>query len=82
MQVEERLKFYEDGVAPRKNATAMAEAMDRFKAGLADRAGADAMDVVAAETDKDKASEKKEKKRKSKDRESVVRRALCDRSCG
>lgn len=26
-QVEERLRFYEDGVAPTKNLTAMAEAM-------------------------------------------------------
>jgi hypothetical protein len=31
LQVEERLRFYEEGVAPRKNASVMAEAMAQFK---------------------------------------------------
>lgn len=32
MKVEERLRFYDDGVAPRKNATVMAEAIEKTKA--------------------------------------------------
>ena len=41
VQVEERLRFYDDGVAPRKNATVMAEAMEKSKAELGDAADVD-----------------------------------------
>lgn len=39
VQVEERLRFYDDGVAPRKNATVMAEAMEKSKVELGDADG-------------------------------------------
>lgn len=47
-QVEERLRFYEEGVAPRKNASVMGEAMDVVKTQLASE-------------DKEEAVEKKKK---------------------
>ena len=56
-QVEERLRFYEDGTAPRKNVTVMKEAMGD-------------LEDLAPETpssDKKKEKKKKEKKRKSTD---------------
>lgn len=40
-QVEERLRFYEEGVAPRKNASVMEEAMASVKTQLADEDKAD-----------------------------------------
>lgn len=60
-QVEERLRFYEEGVAPRKNATVMAEAMSAFK----DAAGDD-LDADDAEPSKKK-SKKDKKKRAAED---------------
>jgi nucleolar protein 56 len=60
-QVEERLRFYDDGVAPRKNATVMAEALEKFnEAHKAD----DAMDAADAEPE-DQTAKKKKKKRVS-----------------
>eukprot|EP00882_Tetradesmus_deserticola_P028198 GHRQ01031398.1.p1 GENE.GHRQ01031398.1~~GHRQ01031398.1.p1 ORF type:complete len:190 (+),score=99.04 GHRQ01031398.1:150-719(+) len=56
-QVEERLRFYEEGVAPRKNLAVMQEAMDKFKTQLADE------EVVL---DDDKAAKKKDKKKKKR----------------
>lgn len=64
MQVEERLRFYDDGVAPRKNATVMAEAMEQFK----EAGGADAMeegDVEMAEPEPVQDKPKKKKKKRS-----------------
>ncbi|KAF8073028.1 NOP56 [Scenedesmus sp. PABB004] len=55
-QVEERLRFYEDGVAPRKNLAVMQEAMDKFKSQLADE------EVVLDEG----GGKKKDKKKKRK----------------
>ncbi|KAF6262555.1 hypothetical protein COO60DRAFT_1282656 [Scenedesmus sp. NREL 46B-D3] len=56
-QVEERLRFYEEGVAPRKNLAVMQEAMDKFKGQLADE------EIVL---DDDKAAKKKDKKKKKR----------------
>merc|ERR1712212_884696 len=58
-QVEDRLKFYETGEAPIKNADAMQEALDDFAALLADAEDPEAEE----ETEK---KEKKEKKKKKK----------------
>lgn len=57
-QVEERLKFYETGAAPRKNIDVMAEVARELKAGAVD--DEDMEDV----TPKKKKDKKKEKKRK------------------
>lgn len=66
LQVEERLRFYDDGVAPRKNATVMAEAISSFKDALGDAddddGDAEMEDAAPAETPKAK---KKSKKRLS-----------------
>mmetsp|Transcript_4672 Transcript_4672/g.14118 ORF Transcript_4672/g.14118 Transcript_4672/m.14118 type:complete len:496 (-) Transcript_4672:385-1872(-) len=59
-QVEERLRFYEEGVAPRKNIDMMTDAMKKVKEQLGDEAGDD--DEVAGKKDKKK-DKKKEKKR-------------------
>lgn len=61
-QVEERLRFYEDGVAPRKNLDVMQEVIGAL--GDAGREGDD-MDVEAPE--KKSKKEKKDKKRKASD---------------
>jgi hypothetical protein len=80
--VEERLRFYDDGVAPRKNATVMAEAVTLFNDAAGDDDDMDAADVLAgvppgllpdgegAAADGAK-QKKKNKKKKSKERESV-----------
>jgi len=57
-QVEERLKFYETGAAPRKNLDVMEEVAKELKTG-----NTDDMDVEVEETPKKK--DKKKKKRKS-----------------
>jgi len=57
-QVEERLRFYEDGVAPTKNLTAMAEAMATA------RGSASAEEVVIAE---EPGKKKKKTKRSAED---------------
>ena len=38
-QVEERLRFYEEGVAPRKNLVVMAEALETVKKQMGEEAG-------------------------------------------
>lgn len=58
-QVEERLKFYETGAAPRKNIDVMAEVARELKAGAVD--DDEDMEEVTPKKKKDK---KKEKKRK------------------
>merc|ERR1712119_254058 len=59
-QVEDRLKFYETGEAPIKNADAMQEALDDFAALLADAEDPEAEE----ETEKKEKKEKKKKKKK------------------
>ena len=70
-QVEERLKFYETGTAPRKNADVMNEVMKELGGGQDDD-----MDIDDATPKKKKSkgdkkdkSEKKKKKRKAEERE-------------
>ena len=53
LQVEERLRFYEDGVAPTKNLTAMQDAL-RTIAETAAPAGEDGAEAGAAEPKKGK----------------------------
>lgn len=73
-QVEERLRFYDEGVAPRKNATVMAEAMKEFKdaVGSDDEGDAGAAGTPAAAAggagamDVDGETPKKKSKKKSK----------------
>lgn len=55
-QVEERLRFYEDGVAPRKNLAVMAEAMEKFRSELGDEEV-----VLPAAGKKDKKDKKKKR---------------------
>mmetsp|Transcript_17180 Transcript_17180/g.44988 ORF Transcript_17180/g.44988 Transcript_17180/m.44988 type:complete len:485 (+) Transcript_17180:236-1690(+) len=55
-QVEERLRFYEDGVAPRKNISVMHEALEKLK----EEGGAEG----AAAEDGEKKKKKKDKKKK------------------
>eukprot|EP00879_Flechtneria_rotunda_P015027 GHRR01015702.1.p1 GENE.GHRR01015702.1~~GHRR01015702.1.p1 ORF type:complete len:228 (+),score=98.43 GHRR01015702.1:68-751(+) len=59
-QVEERLRFYEEGVAPRKNLAVMQEAMEKFKAQLADEEV-----VLDDDSSKMKKKDKKKKKREA-----------------
>jgi len=73
-QVEERLKFYETGAAPRKNLDVMVEIRKGLEAGKA-KAGGEDVDmedgeevVVGLETPKEKKKRKKEKKSSSKKR--------------
>lgn len=67
--MEERLRFYDDGVAPRKNATVMAEAMEKFK----EAGGADAMEEGDAEmAEPEEKAEPVEKPRKKKKKRSAV----------
>lgn len=56
-QVEERLRFYEEGVAPKKNVDAMKEAVEKVKSQL----GAEAVGGDGGSSKKDK--KKKDKKR-------------------
>jgi hypothetical protein len=63
----------------------MAEAMERFKAGLPEGDGADAMDEGEAPSGKEKKAKKKDK-RKSQDKDQVcgdhlLRRACCTSLC-
>lgn len=62
-QVEERLKFYETGAAPRKNIDVMEEVARHLKAGQ------DAMDEDDAAKKKKKKDKKTPKKRKAEDDE-------------
>jgi nucleolar protein 56 len=62
-QVEERLKFYETGAAPRKNLDVMAEVAKQIKAGKADDSDDEMPDV---KTPKSKKKDKKDKKKKRK----------------
>jgi nucleolar protein 56 len=57
-QVEERLKFYETGAAPRKNIDVMTEVAKELKAGKGD----DHEDMEEVKTPKSKKDKKKEKK--------------------
>merc|ERR1712119_267010 len=60
-QVEDRLKFYETGEAPIKNADAMQDALDEFAALLKDEEAADETEEV------EKSEKKKKKKKKAKE---------------
>ena len=65
-QVEERLKFYETGAAPRKNIDVMQEVARELKAAEdVEMDDADEEEEEAAETPKPKKDKKKKKKRKS-----------------
>ena len=79
LQVEERLRFYDEGVAPRKNATVMAAAMQEFKdtLGSDDEEGAPAATPVATGDAMDVDSEAPTKKGKKKSK--AVRAHCCDR---
>jgi nucleolar protein 56 len=63
-QVEERLKFYETGAAPRRNVDVMEEVAKQLKA-----ANGEDEEMADAETPKDKKKKKKDKKRKADDEE-------------
>ncbi|KAI8913277.1 hypothetical protein EDD86DRAFT_200144 [Gorgonomyces haynaldii] len=72
-QVEERLKFYEDGVTPRKNADVMAEALKKYGLDIdIEEEEDDAMDVdtpakrKAEEPEEAEEADKKKKKKKEK----------------
>jgi nucleolar protein 56 len=75
-QVEERLRFYEDGVAPSKNITAMQAAMTKFKGELGDAGDDDEMDVDAKTPGGGKKKEKKEKKSEKKGDKKEKKREL------
>ena len=68
-QVEERLRFYEDGVAPRKNADVMHEAMGSLAGTDADPAKLKAAAKADDTPGKKKKEKKEKKKRKEKDAE-------------
>jgi nucleolar protein 56 len=71
-QVEERLKFYETGAAPRRNLDVMEEVARQLKAGRPDiDDDDDNMEDVKATPKKDK-KKKKDKKRKADDDEEEV----------
>mmetsp|Transcript_3058 Transcript_3058/g.5261 ORF Transcript_3058/g.5261 Transcript_3058/m.5261 type:complete len:500 (-) Transcript_3058:372-1871(-) len=74
-QVEERLRFYEEGVAPRKNLTVMQEAMAKVKSDLGD-AGED--EETPAEEKKDKKKDKKKKKREAEEEAAPVAAAAAE----
>lgn len=63
-QVEERLKFYETGAAPRRNIDVMEEVSKELKAGRGD---VEMKEASAATPKSDKKKTKKDKKRKSMD---------------
>jgi Skp family chaperone for outer membrane proteins len=77
-QVEERLRFYDTGVAPRKNVDVMGEVAATLNKGKK-RAASDvddmAVDAVAKKAKKDKKS-KKDKKEKKEKKEVLVSRLL------
>jgi nucleolar protein 56 len=83
-QVEERLRFYEEGVAPRKNAAAMAEAM-ALVAGEGGEGGGGEKDKEKKKKDKkkdkkeDKEEEKKEEKKKEDKKEEKKKEKKRDR---
>ena len=64
-QVEERLKFYETGDAPRKNIDVMREAIKETGGGAAEAAGDGEPPAKKAKKAKKEKKEKKEKKRKA-----------------
>eukprot|EP00545_Synedropsis_sp_CCMP1620_P000709 CAMPEP_0119006032 /NCGR_PEP_ID=MMETSP1176-20130426/2076_1 /TAXON_ID=265551 /ORGANISM="Synedropsis recta cf, Strain CCMP1620" /LENGTH=519 /DNA_ID=CAMNT_0006957919 /DNA_START=34 /DNA_END=1593 /DNA_ORIENTATION=+ len=66
-QVEERLKFYETGAAPRKNLDVMNEVAKQLKAGKPDDDSDDEMADVKTPKSKKKDKKKKDKKRKADD---------------
>jgi len=65
-QVEERLKFYETGAAPRKNIDVMNEVAKHLAAGKTDDDGDDAEMEDVDKSAKKKKKEKKDKKKKRK----------------
>jgi len=65
-QVEERLKFYETGAAPRKNIDVMTEVAKELKAARGDDLDDDD-DMAEVKTPKSKKDKKSDKKRKGKD---------------
>jgi len=67
-QVEDRLKFYETGEAPIKNADAMQDALDEFAAMLADAEDPDE-EEEAEKVEKKEKKKKKKKKSKEEDEE-------------
>ena len=72
-QVEERLKFYETGAAPRRNIDVMEEVSKELKAaaGLTSSSAAKPMDIDDDEDDNDVPKSEKKKKEKEKKRKSV-----------
>jgi len=74
-QVEERLKFYETGQAPKRNIDVMEQVAKELKAGDdGDDDDVDMKDAASSDDDdeeKKKKKSKKDKKKKKKDRESV-----------
>merc|ERR1711904_365292 len=66
-QVEERLRFYEDGTAPRKNVTVMKEAMGDLE-DLAPETPSSDKKKEKKKTKKDKKDKKDKKKKKKKDK--------------
>lgn len=70
-QVEERLRFYEDGVAPRKNLDVMQEVLGTL-GGKADEGAK--MDEDASEKKKKKEKKDKEKKRKAEDEDGAKKK--------
>ncbi|GLI58543.1 hypothetical protein VaNZ11_000287 [Volvox africanus] len=63
-QVEERLRFYEEGVAPRKNSNVMGEAMEVLKTHLVTEEKEDG-------ADKKKKKDKKEKRKRDEEKEAA-----------
>ncbi|BDA45072.1 Nucleolar protein 56 [Coccomyxa sp. Obi] len=74
-QVEERLRFYDEGIAPSKNVTAMQEAMAKARE-AGDSAKAEALVPVAVEPSAEEgATAKKSKKRKVAEAQAVQAQA-------
>merc|ERR1719361_2988999 len=73
-QVEDRLKFYETGEAPIKNADAMQDALDEFAALLKDEEAADETEEV------EKSEKKKKKKKKAKEENGAATAEEVDQS--
>jgi len=69
-QVEERLKFYETGAAPRRNTDVMEEVAKQLKVDGSDEEMEDAA-AVTVETPKSSKKEKKKKSKKDKKRKST-----------
>ena len=72
-QVEERLRFYEEGVAPRKNAEVMHEAMETI---------GEPEKTAASEEEPTKKKDKKEKKEKKDKKKDKKRKADADEAPG